>query len=241
MKSSEEEFEEGQFDIDDLLNEEVKEEEASFSEQLSNDSIEEDENLGKKSEEQEKETSVDMESESEKETGEPKKEEPQAENDDSLEKEKQHHDTVIYSDESSGVKFNNESEVFNVLLQTKAEFENYKKRTASARAESYQEGYMEAVNAFLPALDSFILAQSMISDKNVLMGIQFIEKGILDTLKKMGVEKVDCSGEFNPDFHCCIDTVEDADVPSGHIVKVATNGFTYRGKVLRYANVVIKK
>lgn len=130
---------------------------------------------------------------------------------------------------------------FNILLQTKAEFDNYRKRTANIRLEAFQDGFMEAVREFLPALDSFILAQDMIKDKNTLMGIKFIEKGILDTLAKMGVEKISCDGEFNPELHSCIDTVSEGDVPSNHIVKVATNGFTYKGKVLRYANVIIKK
>ena len=104
-----------------------------------------------------------------------------------------------------------------------------------------QSNRMDAIEQFLPALDSFKMATNMITDKNTLMGIQFIEKGILDTLKKMGVEEIDATGEFNPDLHQAIDTDSSADVESGHIVKVAYKGFTYHGKVIRYSQVIVKK
>ena len=127
------------------------------------------------------------------------------------------------------------------LLRVQAEFDNYRKRMTSALGDARQDGFMEAIEKFLPAIDSFKMATEYITDQNTLMGIKFIEKGILDTLSKMGVEAIDATGEFNPEFHQAIDTDTTADVESGMIVKEAYKGFTYKGKVIRYSQVIVKK
>lgn len=127
------------------------------------------------------------------------------------------------------------------LMRLQAEFDNYRKRMQTALSDARQDGFMDAIEQFIPALDSFKMATDMITDKNTLMGIKFIEKGILDTLKKMGVEEIDASGKFDPELHQAIDTDDSSDVESGMITKVAYRGFTYKGKVLRYAQVVVRK
>ena len=126
------------------------------------------------------------------------------------------------------------------LLRIQAEFDNYRKRMTSALGDARQDGFMDAICQFLPALDSFKMATDMITDKNTLMGIKFIEKGILDTLAKMGVEEIDTTGKFNPELHQAIDAENDENYESGDIIKVATKGFTYKGKVIRYRQVIVK-
>lgn len=127
------------------------------------------------------------------------------------------------------------------LLRVQAEFDNYRKRMNSALGEARQDGFMDAICQFLPALDSFKMATDMITDKNTLMGIKFIEKGILDTLSKMGVEEIDTTGKFNPELHQAIDTENGEEYESGDIIKVASKGFTYKDKVIRYSQVIVKK
>ena len=127
------------------------------------------------------------------------------------------------------------------LLRLQAEFDNYRKRMQSALGEARADGFIEAIEGFLPALDSFKMATDMITDKNTLMGIQFIEKGILDTLNKMGVEKIDASGEFDPNLHQAIDVDTTADVPVGTITKEVYKGFTYHDKVIRYSQVIVRR
>lgn len=127
------------------------------------------------------------------------------------------------------------------LQRVQAEFDNYRKRMSTALGEARQDGFIDAIEQFLPALDSFKMATDMITDKNTLMGIQFIEKGILDTLSKMGVEVIDATGKFNPELHQAFDTDDTADVESGYIVKEAYKGFTYKDRVIRYSQVIVKK
>ena len=127
------------------------------------------------------------------------------------------------------------------MLRIQAEFDNYRKRMTTALGEARNDGFIDAICGFLPALDSFKMATDMITDKNTLMGIKFIEKGILDTLSKMGVEEIDTNGKFNPELHQAIDTEDSAEHESGDIIKVASKGFTYKGKVIRYSQVIVKK
>ena len=127
------------------------------------------------------------------------------------------------------------------LLRIQAEFDNYRKRMTTALGDARKDGFMEAIEQFLPALDSFKMATDMITDKNTLIGIKFIEKGILDTLNKMGVEEIDTTGKFNPEFHQAIDTEDNENYEEGDIIKVASKGFTYKGKVIRYSQVIVKK
>ncbi len=107
-------------------------------------------------------------------------------------------------------------------------------------SEARNDGFIDAITKFLPALDSFKMATDMIQDKNTLMGIKFIEKGILDTLSKIGVDVIDTSGKFDPNFHQAIDVDKTSDAEEGMIVKEAYKGFTYKGKVIRYAQVIVK-
>ena len=127
------------------------------------------------------------------------------------------------------------------LLRVQAEFDNYRKRMSSALGDARQDGFIDAIEQFLPALDSFKMATDMITDKNTLMGIKFIEKGILDTLSKMGVEQITTTGKFNPELHHAIDSDNQEGYESGDIIKTAYNGFTYKGKVIRYAQVIVQK
>ncbi len=129
----------------------------------------------------------------------------------------------------------------NDLLRLQAEFDNYRKRMQTALGDARKDGFIEAIDGFLPALDSFKMATDMITDQNTLTGIKFIEKGILDTLSKIGVDEIDTSGKFNPDYHQAIFLDENAVGESGDIVNVASKGYTYKGKVIRYAQVIVKK
>lgn len=133
------------------------------------------------------------------------------------------------------------TDYLNDLLRVQAEFDNYRKRMTAQLAETRQDGFIDAIEQFLPALDSFKMATDMITDKNTLMGIKFIEKGILDTLSKMGVEQIDATGKFNPEMHQAIDTDSSSDVEEGYIVKECYKGFTYKGRVIRYSQVIVKK
>lgn len=130
---------------------------------------------------------------------------------------------------------------FKQLLSLQAEFDNYRKRTQSDISKAYQNGFNEAITEFLPALDSFKMATEYITDQNTLIGIQYIEKGILATLEKMGITVIDVSGKFDPNFHQAIGSEASANHESGDIIKECFKGFKIGDKVIRYSQVIVAK
>ena len=130
---------------------------------------------------------------------------------------------------------------FKQLLSLRAEFDNYRKRTQSDISKAYSNGFNQAITEFLPALDSFKMATEYITDQNTLVGIQYIEKGILNTLEKMGIQVIDASGKFDPDFHQAIGSEVSAEHESGDIIKECFKGFKMGDKIIRYAQVVVAK
>ncbi|MBR1988698.1 MAG: nucleotide exchange factor GrpE [Clostridia bacterium] len=125
--------------------------------------------------------------------------------------------------------------------RVQAEFDNYRKRMQTSLLEARQDGFMEAIEKFIPALDSFKMATEYIQDKNTLMGIQYIEKGILDTLSKMGVEVIDATGKFDPNLHLAIEAEDKEGFESGDIIKECYKGFKYKDRVIRYSQVIVQK
>jgi molecular chaperone GrpE len=130
---------------------------------------------------------------------------------------------------------------FKQLLGLRAEFDNYRKRSQADIAKAYSNGFNQAITEFLPALDSFKMATEYITDPNTLMGIQYIEKGILSTLEKMGIEVIDATGKFDPNFHQAIGSEMSSEHESGDIVKECFKGFKMGEKVIRYSQVIVAK
>ena len=130
---------------------------------------------------------------------------------------------------------------FKQLLSLRAEFDNYRKRTQSDISKAYSNGFNQAITEFLPALDSFKMATEYIADQNTLVGIQYIEKGILATLEKMGIQTIDCSGKFDPELHQAIGSETSAEHESGDIIRECFKGFKIGDKVIRYSQVIVAK
>ena len=130
---------------------------------------------------------------------------------------------------------------FKQLLSLRAEFDNYRKRTQNDISKAYSNGFNQAITEFLPALDSFKMATEYITDPNTLMGIQYIEKGILSTLEKMGIQVIDVTQKFDPNFHQAIGSEVSAEHESGDIIKECFKGFMIGDKVIRYSQVIVAK
>ena len=129
----------------------------------------------------------------------------------------------------------------NLYITTLADFDNFRKRTIVSLADARLDGKIDALNTILPALDNFRQASSMITDKNTLVGLQYIEKNIMNALANLGVERIDASGQFDPSLHCAVSTDSESTLPAGAIVKEIASGYKLGDKVIRYSQVIVKK
>lgn len=134
------------------------------------------------------------------------------------------------------------AEFVNNHKEFEQEFENYKKRTREEIIKAKEDGITRAVEAILPALDSFKKAEKIITDKTSLSGIKLVEKSILAELEKLGVKRIKCVGEpFNTDFHNAVMLVNDKTAPSGTVVEEVEAGYTMGEKVIKFSRVIVAK
>lgn len=134
------------------------------------------------------------------------------------------------------------STYLNMAQRLQADFDNYRKQTEIKLMQTFTRGQSSIIEAFFPCLDMFKKAKQSISDKNVLQGVEMIEKQILDTLKSQGVEKINTVGEkYDAHFHNAIAVMKNEDYENDVILEEFEAGYMFKGQVLRYAKVIVNK
>ena len=94
-------------------------------------------------------------------------------------------------------------ETVNLLQRIQADFDNFRRRNASIRLDSYEEGKRDTVKELLPALDNLERALDAIPAENASLreGIAMVQRQMLDSLKKLGLEEVEDDCKFDPNKH----------------------------------------
>lgn len=126
-------------------------------------------------------------------------------------------------------------------LRLYAEFDNFRKRTAKEKSETYAIATAAAVEALLPAVDTFALALAAeCKDEAYKEGITKIYQQLTDSLAKLGVTEIPAEGEpFNPQFHNAIKQVEDENFGEGMVCQVFQKGYMLGSRVVRHAMVAV--
>lgn len=125
-----------------------------------------------------------------------------------------------------------------------AEFETFRRRSAEDRLSLTASAAADTVKGMLPVLDACERAMEMLvssADKAAIEGTNLIYNKLMDYLKTKGLNKIEAKGEkFDTDLH---EAVRPIPAPSedlkGKVVDVIQTGYTFNGKVLRYAKVVV--
>ena len=139
---------------------------------------------------------------------------------------------------------------------TLADFDNYKKRAARDREETYRYAEADILKDVLPAVDNLQLALS--SAKTVdaapspsgneggapltafVKGVQLVYDTLLKSLKDHGAEPFDSVGlALDTEKMEAIATLPSPDVEEGKVAIESKRGWMLKGKVLRAAQVVV--
>lgn len=124
-----------------------------------------------------------------------------------------------------------------------AEFDNYKKRTLKEKSELIINGSEKTINTVLPILDDFerALSDNTEDPNSIKEGFNLIYKKFVETLKKIGVQKIDTdNADFNVDYHEAIAMVPGmGDEKKGKIIDCVQTGYTLNDKVIRHAKVAV--
>lgn len=129
-------------------------------------------------------------------------------------------------------------------LRTRADFENYKRRSEREKREQYDTAVSNTIRQLLPVVDNFERAldsaRSHSTDQSVIEGIEMISVQLVEVLRNMGVEIIDQTGiEFDPNFHEAVQTVENSEVPPHSVVQVMQKGYRKGERLIRPAMVVV--
>ena len=114
-----------------------------------------------------------------------------------------------------------------VLLQRiQADFDNFRRRNASIRLDSYEEGKRDTVKELLPALDNLERALDAIpaESEGLREGIAMVQRQMLDSLKKLGLEEIENDCKFDPTKHEAVMREKVEGKESGEIVVVFQKG-----------------
>ena len=129
-----------------------------------------------------------------------------------------------------------------VLLQRiQADFDNFRRRNASIRLDSYEEGKRDTVKELLPALDSLERALDSIPEEGALWrdGIVLVQRQMMDALKKLGLEEIESDCKFDPTKHEAVMREKTEGKESGEIVVVFQKGYRMGDKIIRHCMVKV--
>ena len=126
-------------------------------------------------------------------------------------------------------------------LRLFAEYDNYRKRTAREKTETYLNASVKCVENLLPVIDSFERSLEFeCSDENFKNGMNMIFNQIREFLSKMNVTEIEALGaEFDPNFHNAIQQLDGTDYESNHVCQVFQKGYMLGDKLIRPAMVAV--
>ena len=121
------------------------------------------------------------------------------------------------------------------------EYQNYRRRNASAREESYQKGQDDAVKTLLPVYDNLQRAlEHPCQDEAFLTGVRMTLTSLEKALEGLGVRQIPALDQpFDPNLHEAMEHIEDPEKPENTVVRVVRAGFIRDGVVLRHALVAV--
>lgn len=129
-----------------------------------------------------------------------------------------------------------------IARRTQADFDNYRKRTLSARAEAITDGKLEAIKAFLPVIDNIDRALAHAKEGDAVAdGVRLIRKQVEKTLADLSVEEIGAVGDvFDPNLHeAVMQEPAPEGMESGVISEVFQKGYKLGDKVIRYTMVKV--
>lgn len=132
------------------------------------------------------------------------------------------------------------------LLRTAADFDNFRKRSRREADDAQKRGKESTVKDLLPVFDNFeraiTHAESTGEAKSVAEGLRMVLKQFIDTLEKMGIQRIQAVGQpFDPSLHEAIQHMESADHPAGVVLYDVQPGYRMGDHLVRAAMVVVSK
>ena len=126
-------------------------------------------------------------------------------------------------------------------LRLAAEFDNFRKRTAKEKEQSYSNGRADAIEKLLPVYDNLARAlKQETTDPAFKKGVEMTMTELVKILNGLGVVIFGAEGDlFDPEQHNAVLHIDDESIPENTITQVFQQGFKMGDKVVRFAMVQV--
>lgn len=133
------------------------------------------------------------------------------------------------------------------LQRTRADFENYRKRTEAEKIAAHQYGQAAAVMKLLPVIDNIERAITYmpqeLADNKWAQGVAGLVKNLEKSLSEMKVERIVATPgtPFDPELHEAIQVDEEAVGEHEVIAEELQAGYMLNGSPIRHAMVKVTR
>ncbi|WP_191270177.1 nucleotide exchange factor GrpE [Neobacillus kokaensis] len=137
-------------------------------------------------------------------------------------------------------------EADNRYLRLQADFDNFRRRTRLDQEANEKYRAQNIVTDLLSVLDNFERALQIEADneqtKSLLQGMDMVYRGLLEALKKEGVEPIDAVGkEFDPHQHHAVMQGEDENFGPNTVIAEFQKGYILKDRVIRPSMVKVNQ
>ena len=135
-------------------------------------------------------------------------------------------------------KYNAEHDSY---LRLAADYDNFRKRTAKEKEQSYQNGKSDAVEKLLPVYDNLERALNQpTADEAYKKGVELTMTELVKIFGTLGVEIYGAPGDlFDPNLHNAVMHIDDENYGESEVVEVFAKGYIRGEKVLRHSMVKV--
>jgi molecular chaperone GrpE len=137
-------------------------------------------------------------------------------------------------------------EYLGLAQRTKADFENYRKRSMREAALAQDRGIAKLAKELLPAMDNLDRALSAVQThseddhEQLVSGIKLVHADVISAFGRAGIEPFSPEGEpFDPQFHEAVAQQPFEGHAPGTVVEVYQRGYKLGETVLRPARVLV--
>jgi molecular chaperone GrpE len=136
------------------------------------------------------------------------------------------------------------AELDDQLLRLRADFDNFRRRTAKERQEWTQRCLEGILGDLVASLDHFEIGLSTAEKNNapasVLDGFRMVQQQLESVTRKYGLERINALGAtFDPRLHEALQTIPSADVPAQQVITQLRPGYRLGEKLVRAAQVLV--
>lgn len=133
------------------------------------------------------------------------------------------------------------------LQRTRADFENYRKRSDTEKTQAMIRGEEKAIMQLLPIIDTIDRATQHVptelKNNAWVQGVVGLEKNLQKMMKELQLEKIsaEVDAEFDPELHYAVQIDEDAEGGAEVIAEELQAGYQRSGSILRHAMVKVTR